>query len=195
MAEVIYLQARQRPPKGKPYLLIECRRGRGGDEMASARSGCTIRIGPETLADTIADFRERSKEAGAQIYVRGVVSATDEMRARIIHRTRRRPTRTPTIEDLQREEEIGTAIAEMLKSTVRVLTRLATNPPANVAILADNQVRSYLSSAPNDAYAQRRALEKLWKAMPHRDEGSSNGWAASSYPVLSRLERAWRAGA
>jgi len=67
--EIIYLNRGERPPKGKPYMLIICRRS-GVDEAASDANGTTIRIHHERLAKALADLERGGTH---KVYVRGAV--------------------------------------------------------------------------------------------------------------------------
>jgi hypothetical protein len=196
MAGIVYLRQGERPPKNETCMVIECRKGRGRDEMGSGPSGSYARVGPEGVADAIALFRSQS-HAGGNVYVRGVVSraSIDEAQFDLMRRRARRAARVPTIEDLEREEEISSAIADKLKSTWDALASIAANPSPNGTMLAEFHVRDYLSSAPGDEYAQRRALEILWKSKPRNETDRLEGWLTMYRAILPRLLAAWKRGA
>jgi hypothetical protein len=69
MVEVVYLGKGERRPARDKSLLIECRRGRGDDELIQDASGSvTLRTRPEKLDALIADME---RKGATRVYVRG----------------------------------------------------------------------------------------------------------------------------
>ncbi len=194
MSEIVYLQPGTRPPKDQPFVLIECRRGRGGDELLSHSSGITVRTSPEFLAETISDFQAH----GIKIFVRGGGRSVKEVRSNPPKKHRSRRAETPTIEELNRESEISASVADKLHTTVETLMHLVANPHLNVVGAVRRKINDYLSAAPGDSYAQRRALEKLNTAIgrmrlsQNDDPRSYEVWRTTIGLVLPKLFDAWK---
>lgn len=165
MAEVVYLKQGERAPKRKssPFLLIVCRRRRG-EVMQIGADGTlqTIRTSPEHIADNLNGLLGTD----LKIYVQGVPSRAEaELRAKSVRGTKRWPR--PTIEDLQRENELRVALDDKLRSTTGTLAHLDAAPPHNdVSGSVERVIADYLSAAPQDDYGQRRAIEMLFRALP-----------------------------
>lgn len=66
--EIVYLAKGERRPLGDRSLLIDCRRGRGGEELIKHSSGATtLRSTADRLDALIADMEQKG---AARIYVR-----------------------------------------------------------------------------------------------------------------------------
>jgi hypothetical protein len=56
MTKVVYLKSREKPPAGKPYILVVGLRGRRGEEVSTGPQGATFRVPAIDLDDTINDM-------------------------------------------------------------------------------------------------------------------------------------------
>ena len=177
MAEVVYLKLGEKRPKGDGVTLV-CRR-RGSESVKTGANGSVveIRTRPELIADTISSLLQ----SDMKIYVQGVPSRAEVRTNRL----------TLTVEDLQREDEISSAIEDGLRSVVRALTLLDEAPAGDVVVQAERLIDDYLSAAPPDDYGQRRALEKLNSALlkaRHPEAGVGIGLQL----VIPRLSDTWK---
>jgi hypothetical protein len=189
MAEVVYLKRGEKPPKRKSssFLLVVCRR-RGGEVAEIGADGAlkTIRTSPEQIAESLHSLLG----SHPKIYVRGVPTKADaEAKAKTARGCKRWPR--PTIEDLQRENEINGAIGGKLRSTVQALIQLDATSRSDVSGCVVGIITDYLAAAPGDDYGQRRALEMLNRATP---ELASGGVVQRSVMriVLPSLLDAWK---
>jgi hypothetical protein len=164
VAEVVYLKQGERAPrrgKSAPYLLIVCRR-RGGEVAQTGADGAlqTIRTSPEHVADILSGFLGK----GLKIYVQGVPSSA-EVESEATD-GRRRPR--PTIEDLDRENEIRASLDDKLRSTAEILMQFDAAPHHHDSVTSSVRglIADYLAAAPHDAYGQRRAMEILHRGLP-----------------------------
>jgi hypothetical protein len=128
--------------------------------------------------------------------VRGVRSAK-EVQSNLPKKRRSRRAESPTIEELERESEISAAIADKLNNTVETLMRLAANSHLDMVRAVRQQINDYLSAAPGDSYAQRRALEKLNRTigrmqLSEKDPRSLEVWRIAIGLVLPKLFDAWK---
>jgi hypothetical protein len=182
MTEVVYLKPGEKPPRRKSssFLLIVCRR-RGGEvvEFGADRALKTIRTSRSKLPKHSAVYSDHK-------------NLKFMSRAPQLERKRRRgPKRwpRPTIEDLQRENEINTRIGDKLRSTVRALVQLDAAPQSGVSSRVLGIIT--VSAAPGDDYGQRRALEMLNRATSEL----ASGGAVQLSPmriVLPSLLAAWK---
>lgn len=187
MAEVVYLKQGERAPrrtKSSPYLLIVCRR-RGGEMIRIGDDGGTIRTSPEQIADTLGGFLATD----LKIYVQGVPSRAE---AESIANEGKRRTR-PTIEDLERENEIRAVLDDKLRSTAEILMQFdaARHHHDSVTSTVRALIADYLSAAPHDDYGQRRAIEILHRGLPELSAGGAIELAVMQI-VLPRLSDAWK---